>query len=96
MELNIIQKIEAGEPITDNDLFYARKTRQIETRYKAVDQRLIKNDAGGYYTETTYHIKVITPNKTYYFEDVIYDAPWQIGGNSGQIRTLKPITEEDF
>jgi len=95
MQDNIFQKLEAGE-VTNNDLFYARKSNQIQTLYKAVDQRFIKNNSGGFYTETIYHIKVTTPHKTYYFKDIVYDAPWQLGGNSGQIRKLTPIKQEDF
>ena len=95
MEPNIFQKLDAGD-ITNNDLIHARKSNQIQTLYKAVDQHFIKNNSGGYYTETTYHIQVTTPDKTYYFKDIIYDAPWQQGGNSGQIRKLTPIKQEDF
>jgi hypothetical protein len=28
--------------------------------------------------------------------DEILDAPWQIGGNSGQVRLLRPLSEEEY
>lgn len=28
--------------------------------------------------------------------DKVLDAPWQIGGNSGQVRLLRPLSEEEY
>jgi len=52
------------------------------------------NDAGGTYLDEFILWKVKLPDgEIKYFQDESYNAPWQVGGNSGHVRDLRPLTK---
>ncbi len=69
------------------------KTNQV----KIIKRELLKsekfeNDFGGFYTEETFKV---TDSEGVHYIDVVYDAPWQVGGNSGQVRELRPLKKDE-
>lgn len=60
--------------------------------------RRIPNPAGGFYEEVARPITVTISgreeaNGVHRFVDVVRDAPWQVGGNSGEARRLWASSE---
>jgi len=86
-----VDLIERGEA-TNNLIFHSRLP--YDTYIYTTKE--YPNDAGGYYPEEYLIWKVKLPNgELKYFQDRSYNAPWQVGGNSGHIRDLKPLTEDE-
>jgi hypothetical protein len=55
----------------------------------------VENSAGGWYTSYERVITITVSgrsdhNGVYRFLDSVFDAPWQVGGNSGEVRGLIP------
>ena len=83
-------KVVRGE-ISSNDLPYMMQAG-IQVEQEILREKLIPNDAGGVYKETVRKITVRFPDGMHRdFIDNIYDAPWQVGGNGGNIRELIPL-----
>ena len=86
-----VERIKEGD-VTNNLIWHSGCPYDYFT-YKT---RKYKNDAGGYYLEEYKIWKVKLPDgKTKFFKDAVFNAPWQVGGNSGQVRSLLPLTKDE-
>ena len=62
--------------------------KKIAETSKVVQKKKVPNEAGGHYEETTTHYYVLWGVWKIIIEDIVFDAPWQVGGNSGQKRDV--------
>ena len=78
--------------VSSNDIHYM-VLAGIQVDQKILGEEYFPNDAGGVYKETIRKITIRFPDGMHReFIDAIFDAPWQVGGNGGNIRQLIPLS----
>jgi hypothetical protein len=64
------------------------KTNEVEIVFVELIEEKKYPQEVGYYSEKTYKVR---DNQGKEYLDKVYNAPWQVGGNSGAVRELIPI-----
>lgn len=94
----LLRRVQDGE-VQDQDLPGLGRIPGVLVEYGVeILLRRIPNPAGGFYEEVARPITVTISgreeaNGVHRFVDVVRDAPWQVGGNSGEARRLWASSE---
>ena len=75
--------------------FDVLELEEYKAKLLAVSYSEVPNDCGGYYDREYRLYRIIYEGYPVLVYDEYFNAPWQIGGNSGQVRYAVGVTMEE-